>query len=1707
MKPFFTPPRKKSYNSKINSALRYLQLFTPFLFLFMFSSYSIKAQNYFQQEMQQEKAYYDSVGIAGDTAEGGGYAQYQKTLFEWAPRLLPDKDYEDYRQQMLNYSASYSPAQNSSFNPNKKWHLIGPDGKSEAFYNYTGQIHYIYFHNPENSNTVFACSPTGGLFKTTDGGTSWQNAGTDKGLPKSGTSSICIDNNGYWYITTGNGEGYRHHPLWQESIGIYRSIDQGATWQYIGLPGADAMRKVIEVNDNNNDSTHLLVTSTVGLFSSRDANAAQPHWTKLINAEFYDVRVKPDDPSIAFASGNNSTGVYKIDLSTGDTIKILDPDTIFYPDSIPANIVWRRRISLNIVPSAPDYLYAVLAGRDTATIMYRYKISTNTWVRRGKVGYSTELGGVSITGSGRLLGWTIKDSLYADSVLLIYGRDVGGLGLLKDTLTSVQNVESATDKLISVQKSGGVSPHADCHYLYINPVTNYIWQGNDGGLYRGKFINDSLIDWEIKNNGLAVGNINYIDVNSDGTFVTSGQFDNASNKYETTDDNNWYSYYLDGGDGYQTVINSKNDFYVSHQEGNIERIINDTSHFITGGSFPEEDFNCNATGDTVAYANFSTYYQTTYNYLYMTGRKEVRRYNLNTHSWASISSFSDPNIYPEMGCNRSGTWEIEVFNDSNIYVSTYGNPVTPGKTYFAVYKYLPQATGNRKWEWIGTPPAYANGWIGALHYNMNKPTKSLYVAKGHNIFNIQWDSINAQGLHNAVWNDITYNLDTTRVLSIIAIEQDYHGLYIATDGGVFYKPRYEQHWYDYTGDLPNVAVHDIKIANNRLYVGTYGRGVWYGSAPGCDGTGDTLFIKNDTTYNTPKSIYNTIFVGNGATLTVTSTLKMGVNAKIIVDRGAKLVVDGGTITRACPDLWPGVELRGNSNAGQDFVHQGAVVMSNGGTIEYAVTGIKTIASFMNPDSTFYDDVSYAGGIIYADNSNFHNNIKDVWFFPYPAHYDRFQPDNISHFKGCTFITDTLFYDYSGEMPVHVELDNVSGVSFESNLFENSTSLNFANYDERGIGISSWNAGFYAKSSSETNVGNRFNNLYYGIKTYAFKGNNKTIKIDGNTFNHNITGCYLGAETFASVVRNTFDIRRSDTQLPDGYCGLYLDASTGYQVEENEFYSGYTPIFPGTYSKSYGLVVNSSGPEDNMIYNNIFHNLSYATIAQNQNRSKGGQTGLQIKCNDYNNNYQDIAVTWDPNYPNSMNGIAYNQGSAADTVTAPAGNRFSRLGKTPYSDYNNNAESFIYHLPDMQAVLYNHRLNPIYYTIQTITKNYSQVNPWDSITGCPSNLIAHTKTEVVSTIENNKSSEMVYADSLDILTDNGNTNALNLDVATSMPPETMQLRSQLLNASPYLSDTVMVNAVEKENVLPNGIITEVLSANPQSAKSGKVLSKLDERNNPPDDNQMAQIHANDTVVGNKELIESKRAFYGNEKAKAVYNLVRFYMNDTTGLSINDSIASALDNLNTLEAKYQKTFCYFNTGDSLQVMNMLSAIPSEFELSTAQTDYHAYFQDYFGVLLALQSQNKTFSDIDSTQKATMYDVMDYTGGLLHAYARNLLIYTDGLEYHEPYILPDTTNNKSTNATIPGRYSIWDEANSFILYPNPAQEYVTLEYNLQYGINSPVVEIYSTTGVHINTFRLQNNQGVKIIDLRDYTSGTYIIRLTNNGKLLQVSKFVKL
>ena len=903
--------------------------------------------------------------------------------------------------------------------------------------------------------------------------------------------------------------------------------------------------------------------------------------------------------------------------------------------------------------------------------------------------------------------------------------------------------------------------------------------------------------------------------------------------------------------------------------------------------------------------------------------------------------------------------------------------------------------------------------------------------------------------------------------------------------------------------LPNVEVKDIKIQNDRIYAGTYGRGVWYTSALTCYTKSVSETIDFDKTEIVDKTKIRDIIIMPDVNYTIKSKISMGAGCKIVVKRGAKLVIDNGTITKACPELWKGIEVWGTSNQNQDTINQGWVILKNGATIEYAKCGIATVR---NNEEGSFSDLTYAGGVIQAENSFFYNNQISVQMFPYPREYaDLSVEDNLSYFSGCTFNYDNLYYYFDDSPVAHISLSGVDGVLFESNTFENTAKLNYAQYDKRAIGISSWNSGMDVVKGNDEEVGNVFNGLCYGIKSYSSLFTAKLTTVDSAVFNNNYTGCYFGAESYMSITNCTFNARYNfEIQVGDIYTGMYLDNCSGYQIEENMFYSNYVPAFSYNY-KSVGLYINNSGEENNLVYRNNFSNLLYATIAQNQNRSLNGNYGLQYKCNVFTDNYSDIAVTWDDK--SVVHGIANSQGSKADTVIAPANNRFSNEGTWSYSDIYNDGEDINYHLP-YWAVAHSNFLIPIYSDTAKVHKSYNNnITSWNYNLACP---ISTKSSETIDEIKSNKdffslNTEM-YNDSIAILKDGGNTTSLNIDIITSVPPETMDIRDELLEASPYLSDTVMLSAIEKEDVLSNGIITEVLVENPQASKSDKVIEKLANRINPLSNSQLSLILSNDTVFGHLETLISKRDFNNAEKTQLIYKLIRKYLTNINS-NTNDSISVALNDVSSINSFYKKAFCSFNNFDTTNTFAILNSIPIDFDLNVSDQDYYNDYVKYFNILLTLNRNKISLCKIDSLTTENLNNLANNSFGIVYLYAENLLKNNNLGSYTEPYVFPDTVVSVNKTLSNHSKYTTEQPNNSgFKIYPNPAKNYISVEYKVDDIVSDINLKIINSNGKTVDIIKLTNKVGICNLDTRKYKSGIYIINLYNDNKLLQSSKFVK-
>jgi hypothetical protein len=93
-------------------------------------------------------------------------------------------------------------------------------------------------------------------------------------------------------------------------------------------------------------------------------------------------------------------------------------------------------------------------------------------------------------------------------------------------------------------------------------------------------------------------------------------------------------------------------------------------------------------------------------------------------------------------------------------------------------------------------------------------------------------------------------------------------------------------------------------------------------SPGCAYVNTPENITTSQTWGFQYFKDHNVVVKQGVTLTITGEVYFSPLAKLIVERGARLVLDGGTLGTSCNDLWQGVEVWGAYNLPQNILNQG-----------------------------------------------------------------------------------------------------------------------------------------------------------------------------------------------------------------------------------------------------------------------------------------------------------------------------------------------------------------------------------------------------------------------------------------------------------------------------------------------------------------------------------------------------------------------------------------------------------------------------------------------------------------------------------------------------------------------------------------------------------------------------------------------------------------
>jgi hypothetical protein len=900
---------------------------------------------------------------------------------------------------------------------------------------------------------------------------------------------------------------------------------------------------------------------------------------------------------------------------------------------------------------------------------------------------------------------------------------------------------------------------------------------------------------------------------------------------------------------------------------------------------------------------------------------------------------------------------------------------------------------------------------------------------------------------------------------------------------------------------PNYGPYNLNLSTGLLL---------YECTPLCEyKINEPEFVRASTTWDQPRHFNRNVIVDPGVTLTISQAVTFAPLAKLVIKPGALVILENGaklTTSSNCSGLWRGVELWGYYDQPQSPAYQGKVEIEEGGTIENAWYGIRNFWPDYNPEGggSQQQEVGHpTGGIIFASGAIFRNNKIAVKFYPYPQ-------NNTGYFHNCTFITDDLL-ENNQNPDCFIRLDGVSGVEIKDCIFENVRPKNENPFGNRGKGIYCFNSEL---SFPETSNTNSFNSLDYGI--YALNGSAAPVlNITNCDLHDNQHGVYLSGFRevgYVDVKNNQFSL--GGANRPDGTSYmLYLDNCSGYKVRNNSLY-----VDPGSYGYSdnyIGIIVHNSGPENNWIYRNTFSNLTVSIQSQNQNRQDAtpALTGLRLLCNNYcnekPNQNSDIRVTYDENTTNWINGVAHEQKNIDPNIwfatQEPAGNTFTFTPGPYHYDIDIDADGSVnsikyYHHPDVPGLKVEPTLfsNPLKVTTNQINIAY------DPSYSCPEQYYPPFSSEEMKDM-------MIQADNkIDSLTnlllalvDDGSTDTLNTEIFTSFPNQSYDVYQDLLNASPYLSDTVLKTSIYKEDVLPNVMIRDIMVANPHSAKDDNILTALDNRQNPMPDSLWTDILEGRDTVGAKEILESDLNSWLLKKDMSFNRLIEIYRNDTIHSWASDSLVAFLQNEQTLKSQYNLVFWYIENKQFSQANSVLQSIPVSFSLSTQESSVHQKFTLLLPVLEQLYIDSIGFLCPDSTQTSTLMQLIANVHDLPGNYARNILFSHGLMSYQEPVV---------TGATLKSikrfhRASETPRNESFMkVFPNPCNDYIIVEYLNKNKDYTGYFELYNISGKKLISKRIFSGYDQTIIPLNDVEPGLYYLYLAGkNGKEV-VNKIIK-
>ena len=671
--------------------------------------------------------------------------------------------------------------------------------------------------NPKNKFEFYVGVASGGVWKTTNDGTTWTPVFDGEGSYSIGW--VTLDPNDPSVVWVGAGESNSQRSVGYGD-GVYRSDDGGKSWKNLGLKKSEHIGRIV-VDPRDSKVVYVAAEGPLwgpggdrGLYKTTDGGKT---WKAVLtiseNTGVVDVALDPANPDILYAAAYQRRR-HVFTLIDGG------PESAIYK-STDAGATWNKlksglptedmgRMGIAVSPVDPNVVYATIEAANGKGGIFRSTDKGANWERRNEFDVGAMYYGQVIPDPKNV------DRIYVMNVSMRVSDDGGK----------------------TLHKINEVNHHGDNHAIWIDPDnTKHCLVGSDGGVAETL---DGFTTWQFKAN---LPTVQFYDVAVDNALpfynVCGGTQDNFSwcgpartKNINGIMNSDWYV--TTGGDGFRSQVDPEdpNAVYAESQYGVLVRYDKRTGEQILiqpaeGKGEPPLRWNWDSPLIISPHAHTRLYF----------GANKLFRSDDRGDTWKPVSGDltrqTDRNQLPVMG----KVWGPDAVA-KNQSTSFYGNIVSLAESprkenlvYAGTDDGLIQVTQDSGATWTkydkfpGVPETTYVSRLAGSHHDPG----TVYAAfDNHKNEDFKPYLLKSTDMAKS-WTSIVGNLpDNGTVLAFAEDPVNPTLLFAGTEFGAFFTIDGGKKWVQLKGGLPTVAVRDMVIQSreNDLVIATFGRGFY-----------------------------------------------------------------------------------------------------------------------------------------------------------------------------------------------------------------------------------------------------------------------------------------------------------------------------------------------------------------------------------------------------------------------------------------------------------------------------------------------------------------------------------------------------------------------------------------------------------------------------------------------------------------------------------------------------------------------------------------------------------------------------------------------------------------------------------------------------------------------------------------------------------------